>query len=168
MMIEAIRLTLFPAMMAFAASSDLLTMTIANRVSLILAGGFVMLAALTGMSAVDMLVHAGIAAAVLAVAFGFFTRGWIGGGDAKLAAATVLWLGFDHLADYFVYASLLGGGLTLFLIQFRTMPMPHVLAGREWAERLHASDAGVPYGIALAAAALLVYPQTAWMTALRV
>jgi prepilin peptidase CpaA len=32
-LVEAIELTLFPAMMAFAASSDLFTMTIANRVS---------------------------------------------------------------------------------------------------------------------------------------
>jgi prepilin peptidase CpaA len=168
MMIEAIRLTLFPAMMAFAASSDLLTMTIANRVSLILAGGFVLLAALTGMSAAAMLSHTGTAAAVLVVSFVLFTRGWIGGGDAKLAAAAVLWLGLGHLADYLVYASLLGGALTLVLIQFRAMPMPQLLAGRDWAERLHAGDGGVPYGIALAAAALLVYPQTEWMTALGV
>jgi len=38
--IQAISLTLFPAVMAFAASSDFFTMTIANRVSLILVGGF--------------------------------------------------------------------------------------------------------------------------------
>ena len=38
--------------------------------------------------------------------------------------------------------------------------------GRDWAERLHREGAGVPYGIALAAAALLVYPQTEWMTAI--
>ena len=126
MLTEAIRLTLFPAMMAFAASSDLFTMTIANRVSLILVGGFVLLALLTGMSAHDMLIHAGAAAAVLVVAFFCFTRGWIGGGDAKLAAATVLWLGFGHLADYLVYASLLGGALTMLLIQFRAMPMPQI------------------------------------------
>jgi prepilin peptidase CpaA len=166
MMIEAIRLTLFPAMMAFAASSDLLTMTIANRVSLILLGGFVLLAVLTGMSAHDMLTHAGAAAAVLVVAFVCFSCGWIGGGDAKLAAATVLWLGLGHLADYLVYASLLGGALTLLLIQFRTMPMPQLLIGRDWAERLHRQDGGIPYGIALALAALVVYPQTEWMTAL--
>jgi prepilin peptidase CpaA len=166
MMIEAIRLTLFPAMMAFAASSDLLTMTIANRVSVILVGGFVLLATLLGMGAADMLVHAGVAAAVLVVAFVFFSQGWIGGGDAKLAAVTALWLGLGHLADYLVYASLLGGALTLLMIQFRAMPMPPILAGRAWAERLHASDGGVPYGIALAAAALVVYPQTEWMTAL--
>jgi Flp pilus assembly protein protease CpaA len=115
---EAIKLTLVPAMMAFAASSDLFTMTIANRVSLILVGGFALLAAMTGMSAADALSHAGAAAAVLAVVFVFFTRGWIGGGDAKLAAATVLWLGFAHLADYLVYASLFGGALTVALISF--------------------------------------------------
>src|ERR1700728_3230854 len=165
MLTEAIRLTLFPAMMAFAASSDLFTMTIANRVSLILVGGFALLAALTGMSGAEMLAHAGAAAAVLAVVFVFFACGWIGGGDAKLAAATVLWLGFTHLADYLVYASLLGGGLTVLIIQLRTVPLPQLLARRPWAGRLHRGDAGVPYGIAIAAAALLVYPHTEWMTA---
>jgi prepilin peptidase CpaA len=163
---EVVRLTLFPAMMAFAATSDLFTMTIANRVSLILIGGFVALALLTGMSGHDMLIHAGAAAAVLVFAFVCFTCGWIGGGDAKLAATTVLWLGVSHLADYLVYASLFGGALTLMLIQYRAMPMPQLLLGREWAERLHRPDCGVPYGIALAIAALVVYPQTEWMTAL--
>jgi prepilin peptidase CpaA len=166
MLIEAIKLTLFPAVMAFAASSDLFTMTIANRVSLILVAGFGLLAVLIGMSPGNMLSHVGAAAAVLSVVFLFFTRGWIGGGDAKLAAATVLWLGFAHLADYLVYASLFGGALTLAIIQFRAMPLPQLFVGREWAERLHRSDGGVPYGIALAAAALLVYPQTEWMAAI--
>jgi prepilin peptidase CpaA len=166
MLSEAIRLTLFPAMMAFAASSDLFTMTIANRVSLILIAGFAILAALGGMNAADALLHVGAAAAVLTVAFTCFACGWIGGGDAKLAAATALWLGFAHLLDYLVYASLLGGALTLAIIQFRHFPLPRVLVGREWAERLHRQGGGVPYGIALAAAALLVYPQTEWMTAL--
>ena len=166
MLTEAIKLTLFPAMMAFAASSDLLTMTIANRVSLVLIGGFVVLAALSGLSGADLLSHVGAAAAVLAVAFVCFACGWIGGGDAKLAAATALWLGFGHLFDYLVYASLLGGALTLLIVQFRHLPLPRLLVGREWAERLHRQGGGVPYGIALAAAALVVYPQTEWMTAL--
>jgi prepilin peptidase CpaA len=165
MLTEALELTLFPAVMAFAASSDLFTMTIANRVSLILVAGFGLLAALTGMSAADVLWHIGAAAAVLAVVFVFFNCGWIGGGDAKLAAATVLWLGFLHLADYLLFASLIGGALTLLIIQFRAMPLPRLFVGREWAERLHRRGGGVPYGIALAAAALLVYPQTEWMAA---
>jgi prepilin peptidase CpaA len=165
MLIEALKLTLFPATMAFAAASDLFTMTIANRVSLILVAGFAMLAALSGMGVADALWHAGAGVAVLAVTFVLFSFGWIGGGDAKLAAATALWLGFDHLADYVIYGSLLGGALTLLIVQFRAVPLPQVLAGREWVERLHRRGGGVPYGIALAAAALIVYPHTGWMAA---
>jgi prepilin peptidase CpaA len=165
MFADAIRLMLFPTMMAFAASSDLLTMTISNRVSLILAGGFFVLAVASGMSAGEVLSHVGAGCAVLVVAFGFFSRGWIGGGDAKLAAASALWLGFDFLMPYLVYASLFGGGLTLLLIQFRTLPLPPVLARQQWLQRLHQKDSGVPYGIALAAAALCVYPDTPWMPA---
>jgi prepilin peptidase CpaA len=154
---------LFPAMMAFAASTDLLTMTISNRVSLILVGGFFALAAMSGMAAGELLMHVGAAAAVLVAAFVCFARGWIGGGDAKLAAATALWLGFDHLLPYLAYASLFGGALTLLLIQLRTVPLPGLLARQEWLRRLHRKDVGIPYGIALAAAALAVYPQTPWM-----
>ncbi len=67
MLIKAVELTLFPAVMAFAASSDPFAMTIANRVSLILVAGFALLATLTGMSASDLLSHVGAATAALAV-----------------------------------------------------------------------------------------------------
>jgi prepilin peptidase CpaA len=168
MLTEAIKLTLFPAMMAFAASSDLFTMTIANRVSLILIAGFGLLAVMTGISATDVLQHVGAGASVLVAGFLLFSFGWIGGGDAKLAAATALWFGFrdNFLLDYLIYSSILGGVLTLLLIQFRMLPLPHVLVGRDWIERLHRRGGGIPYGIALAAAALLVYPHTEWMTKL--
>jgi len=164
MLTEAIRLTLFPATMAFAASSDLFTMTIANRISLILLGGFMLLAVMTGMNATDMASHFGAAGAVLLTGFVLFSCGWIGGGDAKLAAATALWLGFAHLFDYLIYSSILGGVLTVALIQFRKLPLPAALAGHEWIERLHRTGGAVPYGIALAAAALLIYPHTEWMS----
>jgi prepilin peptidase CpaA len=163
MVLDAIRLLLFPALMAFAASSDLFTMTISNRVSLVLVGGFFALALVTGMPAMDIAAHVGAGALVLVVTFTFFAFGWIGGGDAKLAAATALWLGFDQLLNYGIYASLLGGLLTLFVIRFRLMPLPAPLADQEWAKRLHRMDSGVPYGIALAIAALMIYPDTAWM-----
>jgi prepilin peptidase CpaA len=163
MLSELIGLTVFPATMAFAAVSDLLTMTIANRISLILVAGFAVVAVLCGVSGTVLFLHLAAGAAVLAVAFLCFACRWIGGGDAKLAAATALWLGFGNLFEYVIYASLLGGALTLLIIWFRTVPLPAVLAGSEWAERLHRHDAGIPYGIALAAAALIVYPHSAWM-----
>lgn len=165
MLIEAAKLMVFPALMAFAASSDLFTMRISNRVSILLAVGFAGLAIVTGMPFAAVLEHLAAGALVLAVAFVFFSRGWIGGGDAKLTAATALWFGFAHLFEYLVYASVLGGALTLILIEFRRYQLPLFLVGQGWVERLHARDGGVPYGIALAAAALIVYPSSLWMAA---
>ncbi len=166
LIIDAARLLIFPTVMAFAASSDFFTMTISNRISLILVAGFVALAVGTGMPLGDMLNHAGAGGLVLAVTFTFFLCGWVGGGDAKLASATALWFGWAHLFDYLLYASILGGVLTLALIEFRKFAMPSLLTGRVWAERLHKPGGGVPYGIALAIAALVIYPSTVWMQAL--
>lgn len=165
MLIDTARLLLFPALMAFAASSDLFTMTISNRLSLALAAGFLLLTPIIGLGLAPLGMHFAAGALVLAVAFGFFSQGWIGGGDAKLAAAIALWFGFEHLLDYMLLASIFGGALTLLLLQFRKLPLPSALARQAWVLRLHEEGGGVPYGIALAAAALMVYPDTVWMPA---
>jgi prepilin peptidase CpaA len=165
MTLDIARLLLFPALMAFAAASDLFTMTISNRVSLALAAGFLVLALLSGMGFHDILSHLGAGFSVLMVAFACFAMGWIGGGDAKIAAAAALWFGFGHLMNYLVYASLFGGALTLLLLQFRQWPLPYAFAGQTWLLRLHAKDSGIPYGIALAIGALMIYPETDWIKA---
>ena len=166
MVTDAIRLLVFPMLIAFAASSDLLTMTISNRISLALTGGFLLLAVCSGASLGVIGLHFAAATLVLVIGFACFSFGWIGGGDAKLAAAVALWFGFDYLLEYLVYASLFGGALTVLLIQFRLFPLPAALAGQKWIMRLHEKGGGVPYGIALAAAALMVYPHTGWMNTL--
>ena len=165
MILDIARLLLFPALMAFAAASDLFTMTISNRVSLLLAAGFLVLALLSGMGPQDILLHVGAGAAVLVVAFACFAMGWVGGGDAKVAAAAGLWFGFGHLLNYLLYASVFGGALTLLLLQFRQWPLPYPFAGQAWLLRLHAKESGIPYGIALAVGALMVYPETDWIKA---
>jgi prepilin peptidase CpaA len=166
MILDIARLLLFPALMAFAAASDLFTMTISNRVSLALAAGFLALALVSGMGFYDILSHVGAGAAVLAVAFACFAMGWVGGGDAKVAAGAALWFGFGHLMNYLFFASLLVGALTLLLLQFRQWPLPYSLAGQTWLLRLHAKDSGIPYGIALAIGALMIYPETEWIKAI--
>jgi prepilin peptidase CpaA len=165
MILDLARLSLFPALMAFAAVSDLFTMTISNRVSLALVAGFLLLAPLSGMSGTDILMHLAAGASVLAVAFGCFAMGWVGGGDAKLAASAALWLGLAQLMNYLLCASLLGGALTILLLQLRQWPLPYVLTGQAWLIRLHAKESGIPYGIALSIGALAVYPQTEWVKA---
>jgi prepilin peptidase CpaA len=166
MTLDLVRLLLFPALMAFAAASDLFTMTISNRVSLALAAGFLALALSSGMGFYDLLSHLGAGASVLAVAFACFAMGWVGGGDAKVAAAAALWFGFDHILNYLLYASLFGGALTLLLLQFRQWPLPYILARQPWLLRLHAKETGIPYGIALAIGALMIYPETEWIKAI--
>src|SRR5579871_6744612 len=165
MILDVVRLLFFPALMAFAAASDLFTMTISNRVSLALAAGFLALALASGMGVSDVLMHLAAGATVLAVAFVCFAFGWVGGGDAKVAAAAALWFGFGHLLNYLVYASLFGGALTLFLLQFRQWPLPYALTGQTWLLRLHSKESGIPYGIALAVGALVIYPETDWIKA---
>lgn len=153
-------LVVFPFLMAYAAASDLLTMLIPNRISLALVAAFAALACTGLMSWTELGLHLGAAALVLTVCFTLFAFGVIGGGDAKLAAATALWLGFDGLLDYLLVASVLGGGLTLAILAARSHPLPQAIARLPFALHLHDRGTGIPYGIALAAAALLVLPET--------
>lgn len=158
---------IFPFLMAYAAARDLLTMLIPNTVSIALVVAFGVFALATGMAPSDFTGHAGAGAATLAVTFTLFALGFIGGGDAKLAAATALWVGFDRLLDYLLLASIAGGALTLGILMARSMPLPAMLARLPFATHLHDSKTGVPYGIALAISALLVVPDSAmWARAL--
>ena len=159
MLVNVLVLIIFPAMMIAAASSDLLSMRISNRLVLALTLGFVILAFFIGMSLTQFAVHLGVAALVLVVAFGFFALGWVGGGDAKLAAATALWFGSAATLPYLAYAALCGGALTILVLLIRRLRLPPSVKRIKWIERLH-TISGIPYGIALAAAGLLVYPQS--------
>lgn len=160
-MIGKIAFFLFPLLMAFAASSDLLTMRISNRLVLVLVGGFVALAVAMQLPLQDVALHVTCALVVLLVAFAFFSMGWVGGGDAKLMAATALWFGFGETLPYLVYAAVYGGILTLALLMLRRWPLPLFLNRIGWIQRLHNHKNGVPYGIALAFAGLVTYYNTA-------
>jgi prepilin peptidase CpaA len=160
-------LVVFPAAMAYAAASDLITMTIPNWLCLLLLAAFGLCAASAGFGWAASGWHLAAGLAVLAVCFGMFAAGWIGGGDAKLAAVTALWLGFDQLLPYLFTAALCGGLLTLVILRLRASSLPALAREWTWAQRLHDVKQGVPYGIALAAAALVVLPDTAiWRAAI--
>jgi prepilin peptidase CpaA len=158
---STLALLLFPAAMALAASSDLLTMRISNKLVLFLVASFCVLAIAINLPLQQFAMHVACALVVLAAGFAFFALRWVGGGDAKLAAATTLWLGFGLTLPYLVYAALLGGALTLAILALRRMPLTPFLARYRWLERLHDSKTGVPYGIALAVAGLLTYSNSA-------
>jgi prepilin peptidase CpaA len=151
--IEYAVLLIFPAAMAFAGAMDLFTMTIPNRISIVLVATFFVAAAMTGIGWQALASHVGAGLLMLA----------IGIGDAKLLAATALWLGFGHLLGYLMVAGLAGGLLALAILMYRSMLPPLWLARQGWALRLHSAKSGIPYGIALAVAGLHVYPSTIWL-----
>ncbi len=159
-MVGKFALLLFPLLMAFAASSDLLTMRISNRVVLLLVAIFCAMAVGINMPLEEFGLHVACATIVLIVAFAFFALGWIGGGDAKLAAATTFWLGFGVTLPYLLYASLIGGMMTLMILTVRSWPLPLFLTRIDWVQRLHDRKTGIPYGIALAIAGLIAYSDT--------
>jgi prepilin peptidase CpaA len=157
---------LFPGLMVFAGFSDLFTMEISNRVSIVLVAAFFVLAVTFGVPLREIGLHVACGLLVLCLTFFFFSRDWIGGGDAKLASATALWFGFDHIADYGLVSALIGGGLTLLILTVRRWPLPSFLLSQPWIARLHDRHSGIPYGIALALAGLILYPQTRiWLCA---
>ncbi len=163
-MLEHALLLVFPAAMAFAGAMDLLTMTIPNRVSLVLAAAFPIAAAFAGIPLDQLLLHLGAGTLVLAIGVLFFSQGWLGGGDAKLLAAAALWIGLDDLLTYCTAVAILGGVLALLILAFRRLPIA-AMPGPGWALRLHRSGSGIPYGLAIAGAALWHYPRTIWFAA---
>lgn len=163
---DILLLTIFPATMILAAAMDILTFTIPNRLSIVLIVGFFLLALLVPLTWSDIGLHVLAGAGMLSLGFVLFACGWIGGGDAKLFAGAALWLGPGALPKYLLIASLFGGALTLALILWRGRSLPAMLTSQGWLLRLHDRREGIPYGIALAAAGLLVYSDTPFMAAL--
>ncbi len=125
---EILITTIFPGLMVFAAFTDLLSMTIPNRLMFALAAGFFVVAPLIGLGWADIGTHIAVALAAFALGLTLFWLGWIGGGDVKLFVATSLWVGPQLIVAYSLYASALGGmGLALILLFWRALRLPAML-----------------------------------------
>jgi prepilin peptidase CpaA len=160
-MLEALIFVVFPFCMVFAAVSDMLSMTIANRVSVILVATFAIVAPLTGMDWATYGWHFAAAGLVLSATFAMFAFGGIGGGDAKLMAATSLWMGFNiGLLGYLVTSAFIGGLLTLLILSYRKSPLADLTGGNMFLRHFADSRVGVPYGVALGVGGLVSFPDT--------
>lgn len=163
-MLEASILIVFPFCMAFAAISDMLSMTIANRIPIFLVATFAIVAPLTGMDWQVIGMHFAAGGMMLAVTFGLFALGAMGGGDAKLLAATSLWFGFGiELLEYLVTVSVLGGMLTIALLSLRSSLFAAFVSNNMFLRHLADAKVGIPYGIALGIGGLMVYPSSPLM-----
>ncbi|MAY61505.1 MAG: peptidase [Rhizobiales bacterium] len=165
-MLDAAIFVVFPLLMAVAAFSDMFSMTIPNRVSILLFVAFLAIAPFAGLAPVEIGWHVAAGAAVLVVCFGLFALNVMGGGDAKLLAASAVWFGFGiDLLGYLATVGIYGGLLTLVVLVLRAnqqvfmaLPLPIPL-------HFFNSKKGVPYAIAIGLAALTCYPDSVLMRA---
>jgi prepilin peptidase CpaA len=148
MILTTLSAILFAGLMLWAAFTDVRTRTIANWIPLVILGLGVArwLFPFDGGALVWALIAGFIA---LAMGFALFAMGWIGGGDAKLIAAAVVWIGQDAAAVFLVAMGLVGLGLAIWQVmsrRFKTL------------EEQKDKKATLPYGVAVAAGALLALP----------
>ncbi|MEN0115132.1 MAG: prepilin peptidase [Agrobacterium cavarae] len=158
MIIAAIFLIL-PLCLALAASTDLLEMTIPNRISIILLGTFIIVAPLSGMQWQTFFLSLGAGLAVFSSCFILFTLNVMGGGDAKLLTASAVWFGFNaSLAVFLIAVAFVGGILTLAILSLRSHSQEIMTTGVPIPDSLLVAKK-VPYGIAIAIGGLMTYPE---------
>ena len=148
----------FAALMALAAFEDLRRLLIPNALTLSMCA----LWPLYLIATPNLLAIAGsLGCALVVFLLGAlcFSRGYLGGGDVKLLAVSTLWAGPAATLPLLVLTGVLGGMLTLFLL---FPPGAHVAAiaraklGPGSSDTRFGTGTPVPYGIAIAAAAILV------------
>jgi prepilin peptidase CpaA len=150
---------LFAICQIMAAVNDALSMKIPNIISLVLLAGFVLITPFAWVDFATFGEHILVGLGVFAVAFGMFAAGWLGGGDAKLLAATAFWWQAVDLFPYLLVTAIAGGALALFLIIGRRY-IPVGALTSPWLYRMFKDETKMPYGIALAIGALVTLPKS--------
>jgi prepilin peptidase CpaA len=153
-------LSLLPGLVIAAALSDLTTMRIPNWISGALIVGFFPAALAVGLPLQTVGINIGLGIAALLAGMALFAMRVIGGGDAKLMAATVVWLGLPALMPFVLWTAVVGGLFCAALIGARRSLSPYAANGPAWVSSLLREKGDVPYGVAIATGALLAFPSS--------
>jgi prepilin peptidase CpaA len=151
----------FAALMAIAAFEDFRRLIIPNAVPVGLCLLWPLhLAIAPGVGLPAGAAAAGCAAGVFLAGAVLFSRGLIGGGDVKLLAAATLWAGPAATPPLLALTGIFGGLLCLYLLtplgQIATAASGQIGLAQEGGAANGKRRAVVPYGVAIAAAALVV------------
>jgi prepilin peptidase CpaA len=151
--------SIFPMLLTVAALKDLSSYTIPNWISATLLVTFVPVALVAGLPWQMAAQHAAVGGVALLIGMAMFALNWMGGGDAKLFSAAALWLGLPAAPAFLLWTAIAGGVLTLTLIGARrAYAFQPIAGGPVWLHTLLSPKSDVPYGVALAAGALLAFP----------
>jgi len=141
---------LFLGFLSLAALCDLADLRIPNRLTAAMAmtGPVALVLFGPGLSALPAALLTG--AVVLGLGWAMFERGWLGGGDAKLAAAASIWLGPQATLAFVLATALFGALLATMLLVFSRWDTARALVGGRWRARLESDAISVPYAVAMA------------------
>lgn len=153
---------LFLGLCIVAAMTDINRLKIPNWLNLSLVALFVPAAALSGLPLAMIGGHLVIAALTFLVSFGLFGFNVLGGGDAKMIPAVMLWMGPTAALPFLLNMGLIGGLLALALLMAR-QAIPSVFVPGAIRAPFE-NGAGVPYGVAIAAGAILAASETPLLT----
>ncbi|MFN4183926.1 MAG: prepilin peptidase [Hyphomonas sp.] len=152
-MVLMVLAALFLVLCVVAALFDMNQLRIPNWLNLTIAGLFVPAAAVSGLPLEIIGGHLMAGGLAFVIAYGLFAFRIFGGGDAKMIPAVVLWMGPAAAFPFAYYMALVGGACALLiLIVRRSMPV-EVIPG--FMRKPFENKASVPYGVAIAAGALL-------------
>lgn len=140
-----------------AALNDANAMKIPNRIPLIVLAAYFITVPFIWAGLPIFLEHMTVGVTLFAVGFAMFAFGWMGGGDAKLLAATAFWFTWPDVFTYMIYTALFGGALTLFVVMGRAY-IPVRIITTQWAQTMFRDETKIPYGLALAAGAIATLP----------
>ncbi len=143
----------------WACKTDLFSMTIPNRIPLLLVGLFIP-AYLSGAGEgfLHWKAHLAAVAMMFAVTFIMFALKVWGAGDSKLATAIALWIGLKGLATFLTVMALSGLGLVAFSFVIRKIKFkPGLFPEQSWMARLQAGEKSLPYGIAIVVGGLAAF-----------
>jgi prepilin peptidase CpaA len=161
-MILAMLATLFLGLCVFAALHDVNRLTIPNWLNLTLALLFIPAAASSGVPIEMVGGHVVAALCAFMVAFGLFAFNIVGGGDAKMIPAVMLWLGPNATVPFLFTMALVGGACAIVIILVRKSMPAEVVPGAIRAP--FEEKAGVPYGVAIAAGVFAAGAESPFLT----
>ncbi len=162
-MIALLAHTLLPFLVLVAGAHDFFSLRIPNWLNGVIALAFFPMALMTGMPVEMMLWHGLVSVVVLAIGFGLFAAGFIGGGDAKMLAAVGLWFGWPAVGTFLVLTAIAGGILAIAMKLWSLIEIEKEVRGGAWIKRWLTFKGDLPYGIAIAAGAILALPGSWWM-----
>lgn len=146
-----------PISMAYAIYSDIGQLQIPNWASIAPTLAYFPTALIADQTVAEIGLHYSAGLTVFAAGAALFALGFLGGGDVKLLGAAAIWTGWGLLLPYLFLVAIFGGVLSILALALRHRFFKFLHRFLPWTNPAKAP--GVPYGLAIGLAAIILFPK---------